>query len=74
MCRAMDEWEADCIEKGRIEANIENIIELLEDRGEVSDKLKDYVSSQKDLSLLGRWHKLAARVESVKEFEEQINS
>ncbi|MCM1125198.1 MAG: Rpn family recombination-promoting nuclease/putative transposase [Lachnospiraceae bacterium] len=84
MCRAMDEFEADCIAKGReegrnegknegrIEANIENILELLKDCGEVSDKLIDYVSSQKDLSLLGRWLKLAARAESVKEFEEQI--
>lgn len=82
MCRAIDEWEADCIAKGRsegrsegrIEAKIEDIMELLEDCGEVSAELKDYVSSQKDLSLLGRWHKLAARAGSIEEFECQMNN
>ncbi|MCM1125827.1 MAG: Rpn family recombination-promoting nuclease/putative transposase [Lachnospiraceae bacterium] len=74
MCRAMDEWEADCIAKGRTEASAEYIIDLLEDYGEVPDELKNRVFSQNDLSLLGRWHKLAARAGSIEEFVSQINS
>lgn len=86
MCRALEEWKADCkaegkiegkIEgriEGRIESKVEDIIELLEDYGEVSDELKNNILSQNDLTLLKCWHKLAAHAGSIEEFVSRINN
>lgn len=74
MCRALEEWKADCKIEGKIEAKAEDIIELLEDYGEVSDELKSNIFLQNDLTLLKRWHKLAARAGSIEEFVCQINN
>jgi len=54
--------------EGRAEGKAEAILELLEDLGEVSEELRRKVMEQKDLDILKKWLKLAARVESVKEF------
>lgn len=82
MCRALEEWKADCkaegkIEgriEGRIESKVEDIIELLEDYGEISDELKNNILSQNDLTLLKCWHKLAAHAGSIEEFVSRINN
>lgn len=74
MCRALEEWKADCKAEGGIEARAEDIVELLGDYGEVSRELKDKIFSQNDLTLLRHWHKLAARAGSIEEFVCQINS
>ena len=47
-------------------------LELLEDLGPVDDSLKDLIQSQTDLTLLKKWHKLAARADSIEAFKEQI--
>lgn len=74
MCRALEEWKVDCKAEGKIEAKAEDIIELLEDYGEVSDELKSNIFLQNDLTLLKRWHKLAAHAGSIEEFVCQINN
>lgn len=51
---------------------VEYILELLEDCGEVSEELKNKIKAQTDKETLRRWHKLAARVESLEEFEEKM--
>ena len=56
------------ISKGRADS----ILELLEDLGKVSDELLTKIMSEKDLQTLSKWHKLAARVESIDMFQERM--
>lgn len=51
---------------------VEYILELLEDCGEVSEELKNKIKAQTDKEILRRWHKLAARAESLEEFEAKM--
>ena len=51
---------------------VEYILELLEDCGEVSEELKNKIKVQTDKETLRRWHKLAARAESLEEFEAKM--
>lgn len=76
MCKAMDEWYDDAIaegkEKGKIEAKIEAIYELLEEYGEVPKNLKELIDSQKNMEILTKWHKLAARLDGMDAFYDAI--
>lgn len=58
--------------EGRAVGKAEYIIELLEDVGEVSDSLRDLIMSQTDFAVLSKWHKLAARTQSIEDFEKAI--
>lgn len=58
--------------QGRAQGKAEAVIELLEDIGEVSESLRDYIMEQTDLELLTKWHKAAARATSIKKFEQDI--
>ena len=58
--------------QGKIEGKIEAVLELLEELGEPSETLRKYIMEQTDLELLSKWHKIAARTESIEEFEESI--
>jgi len=58
--------------EGKIEGKIEDILELLEDLGTVPELLIDEIKKQKDPLVLSKWHRLAARAESIKDFEEKI--
>ena len=57
--------------EGKAEGKAEDILELLLDIGSVTDALRNRIFSQKDLEVLRKWHKLAARAQSVEEFERQ---
>ena len=58
--------------RGRREGKIEDIIELLEELGEPSEMLRKQIMAQTDIQVLSRWHKLAAKSESIAEFEETV--
>ena len=49
-----------------------SIIELLEDIGAVPDALKEKIMSETDSEILSKWLKLAARCDSIEEFEKNI--
>ena len=49
------------------------ILELLEDIGTVSDSLKRTISSQNDMNILNKWHKLSAKVTTIDEFMKKMN-
>ncbi len=55
--------------ESKAEGKSEDIIELLEDVGEVSDSLRSHIMGQTDLATLNRWLKLAARAQSIEAFE-----
>ena len=86
MCRAMDEWYNDAVEEGKAKGNIEGkaegkadgkaeaLIDLLEEYGRVTRRLKKLIQNQKDMDVLKRWCKLAAKVNSIREFEEAMRN
>ena len=70
--REKAEGRAEGKEEGKAEGKAEAVLELLEDIGEPSEILKNYVMKQTDLEVLRRWHKVAAKADSIKEFEQAI--
>ena len=45
-----------------------DVVELLEELGPVSDEVREKIMTEKSLETLGKWHKLAAKAESMEEF------
>ncbi len=58
--------------EGHREECQENILELLEELGEISDTIRETVVSQRDLKVLKHWHKLAAKATTITDWEAQI--
>ena len=54
--------------EGKTEAVLELLLELMNDLGEIPDELRNRIASEKDLETLKKWHRLAARSESLDEF------
>ena len=59
--------------EGRLEGKAEDIMELLEDIGVISEQLEKQIREQNDLETLGKWLKLAARSKDIMEFERLIS-
>ena len=57
---------------GKTKGKAEDVIELLEDLGELSDSLKTRIMEQTDLELLKKWLKAAAKAKSLEEFEQAV--
>lgn len=55
--------------EGKIEGKIESILELLDELGSISQELENLIREERDNVILSRWHKFAARAESIEEFE-----
>ena len=76
MCDALREFFKDELqeanERGTANGKAEDIIELLNDVGKVSEELSNVIYGQKDLEVLKKWLKLAARAESIDAFETAI--
>lgn len=70
-----DRWAEDEFvrDEGRAEGRAEDILELLGDVGDVSDELRERIMNQRDLDILSRWHRLAARSRTVEEFESAVS-
>ena len=66
------EGKAEGIAEGKTEAVLEMLLELINDLGEIPDELRNRIASEKDLETLKKWHRLAARSESLDEFLEKM--
>ena len=55
--------------EGRAEGKAEDILEILYDKGEVSDDLREKIMIQRDMECLSKWLKAAVRSETIEEFE-----
>lgn len=66
------EGKAEGIAEGKTEAVLEMLLELMNDLGEIPDELRNRITSEKDLETLKKWHRLAARSESLDEFLEKM--
>ncbi|MBE5868872.1 MAG: hypothetical protein E7293_07950 [Lachnospiraceae bacterium] len=58
--------------EGRVEGRAEAIVELLTELGSVSNALLEKIRNESNPELLTKWLKLAARVHSVEQFEENM--
>lgn len=70
-----EEWEAvkmNILEIGIEKGKAASILELLEETGKVSEQLKQKILAQHDSETLSKWLKLAAKAESIEEFERRI--
>ncbi len=67
-----EEIEEEVKEEIKIEQKAESILELLEDYGEIPEDLKKRVVGEKNIEILRRWHKLAAKAKSMEEFEQMM--
>ncbi len=59
------------LQEGRLEATRENILELLEDLGEIPEDLQTKLEDLEDLIKLKSLLKIAAKAESLRAFEEK---
>lgn len=68
----LDQEREEGIEIGSFNTKINDILELLEDLGPVSDDVKRRLEGIKDLDELSRLHKVAARSKNIEEFEREL--
>ena len=69
MCKAMQELMAESRAEGKAEGTRELVVELLKELGILSEELHHRIQQENDLQVLRGWNRLAARVESIREFE-----
>lgn len=76
MCEALQEMIMDGKEEGKVEGKVEgtaeSVLELLNELGDIPKELRAKIMSQKDLEILKKWLKLAARAETVEEFASRV--
>lgn len=65
VCELFEQYER----RGIVRGKGEDILEFLKDHGEVSRELQDKIFAEKDLDVLKRWLKMAAKAESIEEFQ-----
>ena len=58
---------------GIINGKIEAVLELLEDKGEVPEKVKTEIFAETNLEVLKKWLRLAAKSETIEEFCKEID-
>ena len=58
---------------GIINGKIESVLELLEDKGEVPEKVKAEIFAETDSEVLKKWLRLAAKSETIEEFWKEID-
>lgn len=54
--------------EGKAEGKAEDVLELLEELGTISSDLREKIMSETDLKILVKWLKLAAKVDSIEQF------
>jgi len=70
-----EEWEElsmNIYQSGIEKGKAQSVIELLEDKGTISEQLRQKIMSEKDEKILSKWLKLAAKSENVEDFENQM--
>jgi flagellar biosynthesis/type III secretory pathway protein FliH len=72
MAQGVKQGMAQGVKQGMAQGKVDSIINLLDEVGEVSETLVEYLNQQSDMDTLAKWLKLAARADSVEEFEEKI--
>lgn len=63
---------AEGLAKGYLEALAMSVLSFLEDKGVVPEDLQDKILCEKDMDVLQKWLKLAAKAESIDQFQKEI--
>ena len=63
--------EAAGIQKGKAVGIRDSLLELLQEFGDIPEALQTRIESEKDLQVLTSWLKVAARADSLEEFQEK---
>ena len=58
--------------QGMLETKIADIFELLEDIGEIPQELHEKINAETNIEILRKMLKLAAKADSIEEFERRI--
>lgn len=74
MCKAIDDLIEDGKAEGKIEGKVESVLEILTELGDIPTELQARILDERDGRQLINWLKIAARAESIREFEEQIGA
>ena len=72
-----DGWNAGRIEgeaAGKIAGKKEILLEILEEKGEITGLLKKKIHDQNDMTILKSWIQKACMTDSIEEFENDIGS
>lgn len=72
--RYMKSWELEQMwrKEGRLEGKIQSILDLLSYIGDVPESLEEKITSETSQETLAKWHKLAAKSDSISAFEKSI--
>ena len=62
----------DAREEGKAEGKAEAILDLLMEYGEIAEQVKQTILEEQDLNQLKKWLKLAAKVDSIQKFVENM--
>lgn len=68
----MRQEREDAWKDGLLEGKASAVISLLENLGALSEKLEQKIKSETDPDILDKWIRLAAKAESLAEFEEEM--
>ena len=69
MCEIADRIREEGKSVGRLESRIEDILELLEELGQIPQRIVELIRAEDDLGVLSRWFRAAAKARSITEFE-----
>lgn len=69
VCKAFADYRLEGKMEGKTEGKVESVLELLEDYGEIPEELKERIYGEKDMAVIKRWHKAAAKANSIEEFQ-----
>ena len=69
MCEIVDRIRNEGREEGRLRGMIDAILELLEEFGQIPQRIVELINAEDDLDVLSRWHKSAAKATNLAEFE-----
>ena len=72
-----DGWNAGRIEgeaAGKTAGKKEVLLEILEEKGEISEALSKKIQNQNDMTTLKSWIQKACMIDSIEEFENDIGS
>ena len=59
--------------RGEVRGHATCVLTFLEEKGSVPKELRERISQEKNLEVLQKWLKLAAKVDTIRQFEEQMD-
>ena len=71
--KILDYPAKDILNQGRAEGRVQDVLELLSELGDVPEELKRTISKERDMDVLSRWIKLAAKSQTIDVFVAGMN-